>query len=202
MSLCQRRFIGYSTSKIRTRLLSSDTTQPVEEDLHVGNTKERVLDRYKQIGAKSGRQYPEFVKRIAPPLSKLLGITVRAEGMSTIQRVYPVCAMQTEYHRDYYIDACKLPDNYQTWFSVTALHLWMVIVRFRPETHGETYNEILVNTFFEDVEWRMCNLHGVKRGSIATRYIKDFLSQFRGAVMAYDEGLCKSDAILAAALWR
>ena len=84
--------------------MSSDTTQPVEEDLHVGNTKERVLDRYKQIGAKSGRQYPEFVKRIAPPLSKLLGITVRAEGMSTIQRVYPVCAMQTEYHRDYYID--------------------------------------------------------------------------------------------------
>jgi len=60
------------------------------------------------------------------------------------------------------IPACKLPDNYQTWFSVTALHLWMVIVRFRPETHGETYNEILVNTFFEDVEWRMCNLHGVR----------------------------------------
>jgi hypothetical protein len=70
------------------------------------------------------------------------------------------------------LSACKLPDNYQTWFSVTALHLWMVIVRLRPETHGEIYNETLINTFFEDMEWRMCNIYGVsKKASAHKMYV-------------------------------
>lgn len=32
--------------------------------------------------------------------------------------------------------------------------------------------------------------------------IKDRVSMFHGGVLAYDEGLCKEDAELAAALWR
>jgi len=30
----------------------------------------------------------------------------------------------------------------------------------------------------------------------------DFLAQFHGGVLAYDEGMCKDDPIMAAALWR
>lgn len=33
-------------------------------------------------------------------------------------------------------------------------------------------------------------------------YIKDLLAQFHGGVVAYDEGMCKDDPVLAAALWR
>lgn len=33
-------------------------------------------------------------------------------------------------------------------------------------------------------------------------YIKDLVAQFHGGVVAYDEGMCKDDPVLAAALWR
>ena len=33
-------------------------------------------------------------------------------------------------------------------------------------------------------------------------YIKDLLAQFHGGVVAYDEGMCKDDPVLAGALWR
>ena len=35
-----------------------------------------------------------------------------------------------------------------------------------------------------------------------SNYIKDLLAQFHGGVVAYDEGMCKDDPVLAAALWR
>ena len=37
---------------------------------------------------------------------------------------------------------------------------------------------------------------------IRNRYLKDLFLQWRGVLAAYDEGLVKGDAVLAAALWR
>jgi cytochrome b pre-mRNA-processing protein 3 len=39
-------------------------------------------------------------------------------------------------------------------------------------------------------------------GRIVNSYVKDLLAQFHGGVVAYDEGMCKDDPVLAAALWR
>lgn len=56
---------------------------------------------------------------------------------------------------------CNLPDNFQTWFSITQLHVWMLMVRLRAEDHGKMYIQELVNRFFEDAEERI-RLHGVR----------------------------------------
>ena len=42
----------------------------------------------------------------------------------------------------------------------------------------------------------------ISSGRIISTYMHDFLAQFHGGVLAYDEGMCKDDPIMAAALWR
>jgi cytochrome b pre-mRNA-processing protein 3 len=54
-------------------------------------------------------------------------------------------------------EACFLPPTFQSWFTVTNLHIWMLTVRFRalPETHGRFYEQALVDHFFLDIEDRI-----------------------------------------------
>lgn len=96
---------------------------------------------------------------------------------------------------------CNLPDNFQSWFSITQLHVWMLMVHLRAEGQGKLYIQELVNRFFEDAEIRIRD-HGITQQKVITSYIKDLLAQFHGGVVAYDEGMCKDDPVLAAALWR
>jgi cytochrome b pre-mRNA-processing protein 3 len=42
----------------------------------------------------------------------------------------------------------------------------------------------------------------ITQQKVITSYVKDLLAQFHGGVVAYDEGMCKDDPVLAAALWR
>lgn len=55
---------------------------------------------------------------------------------------------------------CSLPPTFQSWFSVTNLHVWMLTVRLRalPEPLGKHYIQGLVDHFFIDVEDRIRNV--------------------------------------------
>lgn len=114
--------------------------------------------------------------------------------------------------------ACNLPDNFQSWFSVTQLHVWMLMVRLRADSNGKMLIQELVNRLFEDAEARIRE-HDVRNDQVKVmgmtydtfqitqqrminNYIQDFLAQFHGGVVSYDEGMCKDDPVLAAALWR
>jgi len=52
---------------------------------------------------------------------------------------------------------CYLPPTFQSWFTVTNLHIWMLTVRFRalPDTHGRFYEQSLIDHFFLDIEDRI-----------------------------------------------
>lgn len=75
------------------------------------------------------------------------------------------------------------------------------MVHLRAEGQGKLYTQELVNRFFEDAEARIRD-HGISQQKVINSYIKDLLAQFHGGVVAYDEGMCKDDPVLAAALWR
>ncbi|CAG8461524.1 4305_t:CDS:2 [Diversispora eburnea] len=144
-----------------------------------------------------------FLQKIAIRVARLFGyydLPIQALGVT--RAMYQLCARQLEANREFYIDGCKLPDSFQTWFSITLLHVWMLMVRFRAEKDGKVYMQQLVNHLFDDAEWRMREIHGITSGRIITQYLKDYLAQFHGGVISYDEGLCKNDPVLAAALWR
>ncbi|KAH7059738.1 ubiquinol-cytochrome C chaperone-domain-containing protein [Linnemannia elongata] len=136
-------------------------------------------------------------------LAKVTGhYTVSQTAMRSTHNFYEICAQQLQDKRSFWIDTCGLPDNFQTWFSITHLHVWLLMVRIRAEDHGKVFQQQLVNHFFHDIEDRMRYNHKISSGRIISTYMHDFLAQFHGGVLAYDEGMCKDDPIMAAALWR
>lgn len=99
---------------------------------------------------------------------------------------------------------CYLPPSFQTWFSITTLHVWLLSVRFRslPAPLGRVYIQELINQMFVDVENRIRGPYKVTQNRLVKGYMKDLLEQYHGACAAYDEGLIRGDPVLAAAIWR
>ncbi|KAL0075239.1 ubiquinol-cytochrome C chaperone-domain-containing protein [Phycomyces blakesleeanus] len=150
------------------------------------------------------KKYSETTKKIVYGLAKVMGYY--SEGSTAIKsshELYNLCARQMELNKDFFVtcESCNLPDNFQTWFSVTQLHVWMLMVRLRAEGNGKLYTQELVNRFFDDAEDKIRE-YGISQQRVIKSYIKDLLAQFHGGVVAYDEGMCKDDPVLAAALWR
>ncbi|SCU80798.1 LAME_0B04610g1_1 [Lachancea meyersii CBS 8951] len=104
----------------------------------------------------------------------------------------------------FFYEDLKLPRTFSQWFQVTILHEWILFVRMRamPFKYGKNYQQKLVDRTFSDIELRLFDEMNVNSGRIADQYLKDFNSQLRGAVFAYDEGFFTDDATLAAAIWR
>lgn len=99
---------------------------------------------------------------------------------------------------------CSLPPSFQTWFSITTLHVWLLSVRFRslPPPLGRTYVQELINHMFIDVELRIRGPYAVTQSRLIKGYMKDMLEQYHGSCAAYDEGMIHGDTVLAAAIWR
>jgi cytochrome b pre-mRNA-processing protein 3 len=53
--------------------------------------------------------------------------------------------------------ACHLPPTFQSWFTVTNLHIWLLTVRLRalPNPHADEHIQALIDHFFIDVEDRI-----------------------------------------------
>lgn len=83
--------------------------------------------------------------------------------------------------------------------------MYLLTVRFRAFQKHETaheYSRNLVDHFSHTAEVRMDILHGLTQRPIRVKYLKDLFLQWRGVLIAYDEGLVKGDAVLGAAVWR
>ncbi|KAK3388204.1 ubiquinol-cytochrome C chaperone-domain-containing protein [Sordaria brevicollis] len=94
--------------------------------------------------------------------------------------------------------------TFSTWAHVTMLHLYLVVVRLRcldKDAHA-TWQAQLVDHFFHQAEEKMDRTHDMSSRVMRQRYLQDLFVQWRGVVLAYDEGLVKGDAVLAAAVWR
>ncbi|KIY54006.1 hypothetical protein FISHEDRAFT_63202 [Fistulina hepatica ATCC 64428] len=68
-----------------------------------------------------------------------------------------VCAVRPDDEADFWHYECDLPPTFQSWFTVTNLHIWMLTVRLRalPPPHGRAYIQGLIDHFFLDVEDRI-----------------------------------------------
>jgi hypothetical protein len=107
---------------------------------------------------------------------------------------YENCAEQFEN------STLKTTQEFQDWFALTTLHLWMLSKRLNMQ--GEVGNDFkveMVNHLWLDVEIKLAQA-GVKTN--ITKTVEDLVSSYQGQCLAYDEGLDCGDAILAAAIWR
>lgn len=57
----------------------------------------------------------------------------------------------------FYSIECHLPPTFQSWFTITNLHVWLLTVRLRalPNPHGPKFVQGLIDHFFLDVEDRI-----------------------------------------------
>ncbi|KAK3375276.1 ubiquinol-cytochrome C chaperone-domain-containing protein [Podospora didyma] len=169
---------------------------------------------------------------IVQRLKNKLGSVARASAGSymvygTTERLIKACASQAKYsisetdrregnvktaaegeevgvgggmwHEDFHL----LP-TFSTWAQVTMLHMYLLVVRLRnmdPDAHA-LWQSQLVDFFFATAEDKMAVEHGLAQRGVRQRFLKDLFVQWRGLMLAYDEGLVRGDAVLASAVWR
>ncbi|KAI9341362.1 ubiquinol-cytochrome C chaperone-domain-containing protein [Obelidium mucronatum] len=113
---------------------------------------------------------------------------------------YESCSLQF-YENNKFMERFNLPDNLQSWFNVTVLHVWMYNAQLKtlgPE--GREMCQEIFATLLLDIEIHL-NKAGVrtKLDSITS----ELIGAYYGQILAYDEGLALGgDAVLASALWR
>jgi cytochrome b pre-mRNA-processing protein 3 len=94
--------------------------------------------------------------------------------------------------------------TFATWAQITFLHLYILFVRTRmlPADKVGIWQRHLIDHFFYAADDRMILMHKFNMKGQRQKYTNDLFLQWRGALVAYDEGLLRGDAFLAAALWR
>ncbi|KAF4511341.1 hypothetical protein G6O67_003147 [Ophiocordyceps sinensis] len=98
----------------------------------------------------------------------------------------------------------QLQPSFSTWSHVTMLHLYLLNARVRcfDREAYRSWQQQLVDHFFFECEKKMHLDHNITSSALRQRYLKDIFVQWRGLLLAYDEGLVKGDAVLASAVWR
>jgi len=57
---------------------------------------------------------------------------------------------------NHYLKECQLPETFQSWFSVTVLHMWLYCARLRSEgSLGKEMKQELFNHLWVDVELKL-----------------------------------------------
>ncbi|XP_040175866.1 ubiquinol-cytochrome-c reductase complex assembly factor 1 [Anopheles arabiensis] len=100
----------------------------------------------------------------------------------------------------------NMPDTFNTWFLITELHVWMLLVRSMAEgdekgAAGRFMRNCIVETMWNDVTTRAKQLT-MDNPSAVRPQIQQLSEQFQAALISYDEGISYDDKALAAALWR
>lgn len=105
-----------------------------------------------------------------------------------------------------FFKAFDMPNTFNSWFLVTELHVWMLLVRAMAEGSESGENGRFIRNCIVEVMWGDVNTRAKKLGAhnpSQTRQQIEILSeQFQAALIAYDEGIMSDDRVLSGALWR
>lgn len=113
-----------------------------------------------------------------------------------------------------WFEILDLPDTFASWFTITELHVWLLLVRYMAEDvtasstqkkkyvkgDGHFVRNCIIEALWADVANRIKLLDGANP-VIARKQVSELSEQFQAALVGYDEGLT-DDKVLAAAVWR
>lgn len=105
-----------------------------------------------------------------------------------------------------FFDKFGMPNTFVSWFLITELHVWMLLVRSMAEgseknEDGRFMRNTIVEAMWTDVSSRAKKL-GAHNPSRVRQQTEELSHQFQAALINYDEGLLGDDKTLAGALWR
>lgn len=140
-------------------------------------------------------------RKTLPLFARLVGRhSAASSALFTSHELYK--AIDRQVTRREWLGVYESPDNFHSWFSLALLHVWLVLVRLRLDGRdGQHLSDALFQFFWSDVERRLVAL-GFSNPLIFGKNLGMYTTFYYGAVVAYDEALNASDALLADALWR
>lgn len=100
-----------------------------------------------------------------------------------------------------FVNKFQMPNTFNTWFLITELHVWMLLVRSMGERQdGQIIRNNILETLWQDVTVRADKLAPDDARTVK-KQIQVLTGQLQYAIILYDEGLTKDDKQLASALW-
>lgn len=146
---------------VRLRNPSSSSNTPEPLTVEVNNQVESVHSSRKTISNWKLGLLRGFIK--------VFNVNVERTQAAPIagKLYYGMCKAQGLFHQNqqqnlsqtakFYYETMGLPMTFTQWFQITALHVWMLLVRMRtlPKDYSAEYEQILIDALFTDMEFRL-----------------------------------------------
>uniref|UniRef100_A0A914CDX9 Ubiquinol-cytochrome c chaperone domain-containing protein n=1 Tax=Acrobeloides nanus TaxID=290746 RepID=A0A914CDX9_9BILA len=104
------------------------------------------------------------------------------------------------------IKAFGMPDHISSWYKLTLLHTWLVLLRLQVSLEAAAYFRLrhtLFRAMWNDIEKRVDQIkHELEIKGGVKKDLRKMSMLYYQAVYELDEGVLGDDTVLAAALWR
>lgn len=195
-------FTFRQTPLATVRLFCSSTTK--EPSL------EKVSSKTFREEATKRKPLPEFIIKDWNELTlkqKMQRIFFRRYARSQAAfNLYDLCEAQSS--RPEFSKILGVQSDFDGWFGIRLLHVWLVMVRLRMEGYeGAKLQQIVFDQFWEITELRVSKLleeGGMSKGAVSftiMRHMKALAGSYYATVLSYDEALLDGDPPLATALF-
>ncbi|KAI9587079.1 ubiquinol-cytochrome-c reductase complex assembly factor 1 [Glossina fuscipes] len=154
------------------------------------------------VASKTDEADGNILKRV---LNKVgLGPNLKTRLRVSSHLLYESVADKTNYLT--FFQEFDMPNTFNSWFLVTELHVWMLLLRAMAEGSESGEDGRFMRNCIVEAMWGDVNTRAKKLGSISSsrirQQIEELSEQFQAALIAYDEGIMSEDRVLATALWR
>uniref|UniRef100_A0A1I7W6Y8 Ubiq_cyt_C_chap domain-containing protein n=1 Tax=Heterorhabditis bacteriophora TaxID=37862 RepID=A0A1I7W6Y8_HETBA len=126
---------------------------------------------------------------------------------SSSAQLYYNCANNFDYEA--LCEAFGLPDFMSSWYKLTLMHVWMVLMRMHVSLTADTYLRLqrgLLSSMWLDVDNRLKIVEVFQQELNQVVTSQSDMKHMHGlhlqTFLEYDEGFLSDDRILAAAIWR
>ncbi|EAU81748.1 hypothetical protein CC1G_12129 [Coprinopsis cinerea okayama7 len=154
----QRRLLASSSSSSASSSSSPSTDNKTSQTKPPTKTTTAATQQEKSWLTKQVQASP-VAKKVFLGLARVLGYG--SPKQNAARRAFAlyeeVCAVRADEDKEFWQQGCYLPPTFQSWFTITNLHIWMLTVRLRalPPEHGKHYIQALIDHFFLDIEDRI-----------------------------------------------
>ncbi|VDL85090.1 unnamed protein product, partial [Nippostrongylus brasiliensis] len=152
---------------------------------------------------------PKPIQRISAALKRKFGKDALDPAVKSIldtaaAQLYYNCANNFDYEK--LCEAFGLPDYMSSWYKLTLMHSWMVLLRLHPCLDAHAYLRLqrtMLATMWFDVDARLKIVgEELKQTLTSQSDLKNMHGLHLQTFLEYDEGFLSNDRMLAAALWR
>lgn len=196
-ALCsQLRPVGVQPTSIslsRQEVFNPKMIRISEFSTTLNSLKSKELDLYSEDGGFLKRAY----RRVFHGGSSVPKYQLARSGYDLLY----VCSAKVDVVK--FFDHFGLADTYFSWFLVTELHVWMLLVRLNvgKSKEGRFLRNFIIEALWEDMDAR-AKMVATMSSSDRMDQIWDLAEEFQTALLLYDVGVIGSDKDLANALWK